>query len=74
MLPLLGAYTARLTGDKRFASRVASGAAMYVNLLHSHANNDSTSGFPGLLNYTSWSGHLVSPYSNSLKTEYASEG
>lgn len=74
VLPLLGAYTARLTGDKRFASRVASGAAMYVNLLHSHANNDSTSGFPGLLNYTSWSGHLVSPYSNSLKTEYASEG
>ena len=37
VLPLLGAYTARLTGDKRFISRVALGASAYVNLLHDHA-------------------------------------
>jgi hypothetical protein len=60
VLPLLGAYTARLTGDKRFVSRVAAGASAYVSLLHDHANNESTSAFPGLLNYTNWSGHLVS--------------
>eukprot|EP01044_Picomonas_judraskeda_P017230 COSAG03_NODE_3203_length_2145_cov_1.127504_2_plen_276_part_00 len=32
--------------------------AEQVSLLHDHANNESTSGFPGLLNYTNWSGHL----------------
>ena len=58
VLPLLGAYTARLTGDQRFVARVAAGASAYVSVLHDHANNASTSGFPGLLNYTNWSGHL----------------
>ena len=56
-LPLLAAYTAELTGDGRFASRAAVGAGAYVELLHSHANAP-TSNFPGLLNWTNWSGHL----------------
>jgi hypothetical protein len=59
VLPLLGAHTAKLTEDRRFASRVAVGAAAYVKVLHDHAN-EPTSHFPGLLNYTNWSGHLVS--------------
>ena len=33
VLPLLGAYTARLTGDHRFVARVAVGASAYVSLL-----------------------------------------
>ena len=57
-LPLLGAFTAKLTADARFASRVAEGAAAYVRLLHLHSDNASTSDFPGLLNYTNWPGHL----------------
>ena len=32
VLPLLGAYTARLTGDHRFLARVAVGASAYVSL------------------------------------------
>ena len=55
VLPLLGAYTARLTNDARFASRAAAGAAAYVQMLHAHANAE-TSAFPGLLNYTGWPG------------------
>ena len=58
VLPLLGRYTAQLTHDSRLATRVAKGAVAYVSLLHSHANNASTSEFPGLLNYTHWAGHL----------------
>ena len=58
VLPLLGSYTAKLTGDDRLASRAAVGAGTYVSLLHQHSNNAWTSDFPGLLNYTNWSGHL----------------
>ena len=59
VLPLLGAYTAELTGDARFAARVGVGAANYVALLHTFANNASfNSAFPGLLNTTAWNGHL----------------
>ena len=58
VLPLLAAHTAKLTSDARFAARAAAGAAAYVSLLHSHADNASASTFPGLLNYTNWPGHL----------------
>ena len=55
VLPLLGAYTTKLTGDIRLGQRVAIGASKYVQLLHSFANNAS-SGYPGLLNATSVDG------------------
>jgi hypothetical protein len=58
VLPLLGACTAKLTGDRRFASRAALGASAYVDLLHTYSDNASTSDLPGLLNYSNWSGHL----------------
>lgn len=57
VLPIVGAYTAALTGDSRFAVRAAQGAGAYVELLHSYANNASDperSRLPGLLNYSSW--------------------
>jgi hypothetical protein len=57
VLPLLGAYTAKLTGDARFASRAAAGASAYVSLLYAHSDNASTP-TAGLLNYSNWRGHL----------------
>mgnify|MGYP001315923347 CR=1 FL=1 len=58
MLPLLGAYTANLTGDVRLAARLGPAAAAYVRLLQSFANNGS-SPYPMLLNYTGWPGSTL---------------
>lgn len=58
ILPLLGAYSAQLTGDARLARRAAVGSAAYVALLHSKSNDGPASAFPGLLNTTNWPAHL----------------
>ena len=56
VLPILGAYTAAITGDTRLAARAAVGAAAYVELLQSYANSVR---LPGLLNASAWPGtHL----------------
>ena len=52
VLPLLAEYAVGITGDARLAAKSAQGAAAYVKLLHSYAN-DPESGLPGLLNATS---------------------
>jgi hypothetical protein len=55
-MPQLSAFTAKLTADDRFASRVAVAAGQYVALLQSYANNASYE-YPELLNvsaYNDW--------------------
>jgi hypothetical protein len=63
VLPLLAKYAVDITGDARLAARSAQGAAAYVQLLHSYAN-DPESGLPGLLNATSISDSTGWPKSN----------
>ena len=48
-MPQLSAFTAKLTADGRFASRVAKTAGQYVALLQSYANTASYE-YPMLLN------------------------
>lgn len=52
ILPQLSAFTAALTGDGRYAARVAAAAGRYVRLLQSYSNNASYD-YPELLNVTS---------------------
>jgi hypothetical protein len=52
ILPQLSAFTAGLTGDGRYAARVAAAAGRYVALLQTYSNNASYE-FPELLNITS---------------------
>lgn len=51
ILPQLSAFTAALSGDGRYAARLAPAAGRYVTLLQRYANNGSR-GLPELLNVT----------------------
>eukprot|EP01052_Picozoa_sp_SAG31_P049418 SAG31_NODE_10813_length_1094_cov_1.004020_1_plen_318_part_10 len=52
VLPQLSAFTAALSGDRRYASRMVAAAGKYVALLQLYANKRSGT-FPELLNITS---------------------
>ena len=52
ILPQLSAFTAAMTGDERYAARVAPFAESYVALLQSYTNNASYE-FPQLMNVSS---------------------
>ena len=52
LLPQLSAFTAALTEDDRYASRMAGAASVYVGQLQSYAN-DASYPFPELLNVSS---------------------
>ena len=56
ILTQLSAFTAKLSGDKRYVARIATAASRYVGLLQNYANNASYK-HPELLNVTSIGDH-----------------
>lgn len=56
ILTQLSAFTAKLSGDKRYVARIAAAASRYISLLQNYANNASYK-YPELLNVTSYGDH-----------------